>query len=73
MEVTIPIIPGGDDSGVKLNTIAQFVGSVNTDILWHVTQFYLMYNVLDKLRVSVAMAEMVYVVGKRNGFEFMHG
>lgn len=73
VEVITLIIPGEDDSDVKLNVIAQLIESVNAGITWHVIQFYPMCKMFDKLRASVTMTEMAYDVGKRNSFKFIYG
>ncbi len=48
VEVTTLVIPGENDSEKEMKALAQFLHSVNPDIVLHITRFFPCYKMTDK-------------------------
>jgi len=72
VEVTTLIIPGLNDEEQELHDIARFVKSVGPEVPWHVTQFYPIYELLDKPRTPVATLRHAREIGVEEGLRYVY-
>ena len=72
VEVTTLIIPDYNDSEDDLRDIAGFIGSVDTSIPWHVTQFYPTYQLTDKPRTPVKTLRRAREIGFEAGLKYVY-
>lgn len=63
IEVTTLVIPGRNDSLEVLEDIAKFLGSIDKEIVWHLSRFFPMYNVLDKEATPILVLEKAREIG----------
>ena len=72
VEVTTLIIPDYNDSDEDLREIAEFIGSVDTSIPWHVTQFYPTYKLTDKPRTPIKTLQRAREIGFQAGLKYVY-
>ena len=66
IEITTLIIPGLNDNEKELEKIAKFIASVDKKIPWHISRFFPMYKMLDKLVTPIDILEKAYKIGKKH-------
>ena len=72
IEITTLVIPGWNDSDSTLQTIAEFIVSLDRSIPWHVTQFYPTYKLTDKPRTPLSTLKKAYDIGKAAGLKYVY-
>ncbi|MBF0553607.1 MAG: AmmeMemoRadiSam system radical SAM enzyme [Nitrospirae bacterium] len=72
VEVTTLIIPGLNDSGETLKSIAGFIKSVDESIPWHVTSFHPMYKILDRPATPADTLKRAYRIGIDAGLKYVY-
>jgi len=72
VETTTLIIPGLNDGGEELRSIARFVKGVGPEVPWHVTQFYPTYEMLDKARTPVNTLRRARDIGMEEGLRYVY-
>ncbi len=72
VEVTTLVIPGYNDSERELTALAEFLASVSTDIVWHVTGFYPTHRLRDAPPTSSATLEHARELGMAAGLKYVY-
>ncbi|MBN1548367.1 MAG: AmmeMemoRadiSam system radical SAM enzyme [Syntrophaceae bacterium] len=72
VEITTLIIPSHNDSEEFLNWVASFIKSIDSDMPWHVTQFYPTHKLLDQPRTSVKTLRMARKIGLKTGLKYVY-
>ncbi len=72
VEVTTLVIPGLNDSDGELRQIAEFIGSVDPDIPWHVTAFYPTYKMTDRRPTPVSSLRKARKIGLECGLHYVY-
>lgn len=65
IEITTLVIPGLNDSEEELEKIAKFIASVDKNIPWHISRFFPMYRMLDKLTTPLETLKKAEKIGKK--------
>jgi len=58
VEVTTLIIPTLNDSKDELQQIAKFIGDIDKNIPWHISQFYPTYKLTEQPRTPIETLHM---------------
>lgn len=72
VEVTTLIIPSYNDSEDSLNSIIEFIKSVDNSIPWHVTQFYPTFEMLNQPRTPVDTLRRAREMGLKKGLKYVY-
>lgn len=72
VEITTLIIPDYNDSEDFLKFTADFIGSVDKSMPWHVTQFYPTYKLTDKPRTPVSILRKAREIGLKSGLKYVY-
>lgn len=72
IEITTLIIPGENDTKEELKDIAKFIASIDKNIPWHISRFYPMYKMLDKLPTPISKLREAYEIGKEEGLKYVY-
>jgi len=72
VEVTTLIIPTLNDSQDELRQIAQFLRDVDSNIPWHISQFYPTYQMINLPRTSVETLHMAREIGIEAGLHYVY-
>ena len=72
VEVTTLIIPSHNDSEESLNSIIDFIKSVDAAIPWHVSQFYPTFELLDQPRTPVQTLRQARDMGLKKGLKYVY-
>ncbi len=72
VEVTTLIIPAHNDSEKSINSIIDFIRSVDPAIPWHVSQFYPTYQLLDRPRTPVETLKRAREAGLGKGLRYVY-
>ncbi len=72
VEVTTLIIPGYNDSEKSINSIIDFIRSVDPAIPWHVSRFYPTYQLLDRPRTPVETLRRAREAGLGKGLRYVY-
>lgn len=72
VELTTLIIPDYNDSEGFLKFTADFIGSVDKSMPWHVTQFYPTYKLTDKPRTPVSILRKAREIGLKSGLKYVY-
>ena len=72
IEITTLIIPGHNDGSEELKKIAEFIGSINADIPWHVTAFHPTYKFIDIPSTQVKTLRKAVDIGKKAGLKYVY-
>jgi len=73
VEVTTLLIPGLNDDGEELRSLARFLASISPDIPWHVSRFYPSYRLLDVGPTPLASIEKALRIGRDEGLRYVYG
>jgi len=65
VEVTTLLIPGENNSDEELEKIAKFISSVDNEIVWHISRFFPMYKMQDKVATSIEDLQRAEKIGKK--------
>jgi pyruvate formate lyase activating enzyme len=71
-EITTLVVPGDNDSDEELTQIAEFIASVNKNILWHITRFHPDYEMQDKPPTPMETMIKAYEIGKKAGLKYVY-
>ena len=71
-EIVTLVIPNYNDSDKELTNIAEFIGSISTEIPWHVTAFHPDYKMNDRGSTPVATLLKARKKGKQAGLKFVY-
>ena len=71
-EVTTLVIPGANDSDEELRDIAQFLASVDKEIVWHVSAYHDDYKFFGRGRTPVSTLERAVKIGKEAGLLYIY-
>ena len=72
VEITTLVIPQENDSLQELNSIAEFIASIDNDMPWHVTRFHPDYKMRDKNSTSGTILHKAYDIGKKAGLKYVY-
>ncbi|MFH1358440.1 MAG: AmmeMemoRadiSam system radical SAM enzyme [archaeon] len=65
VEVTTLVIPGLNDGLKDLEDIAKFLGSVDKNIIWHLSRFFPMYKMQNHKATPVSVLEEAKKIGEK--------
>ncbi|MGY4884507.1 MAG: AmmeMemoRadiSam system radical SAM enzyme [Nanobdellota archaeon] len=65
IEITTLVVPGENNSPNQFEKIAKFIASVDENIPWHITRFFPMYKMKDKLPTPLEILEKAEKIGKK--------
>jgi len=72
VEVTTLVVPGLNDGGAELASIARFIASVDPDIPWHVSRFHPDYEYTQAPATPVATLRAAAAAGRREGLRHIY-
>ena len=72
VEVVTLVVPGFNDSGEELKSMAAFIAGISRDIPWHVTAFHPDYKMTGPRATQPADLERAYAAGKDAGLRFVY-
>ena len=72
VEVTTLIIPTLNDSQDELRQIAKFLRDVDSNIPWHISQFYPTYQMINLPRTPVETLHMAREIGIKTGLHYVY-
>lgn len=72
IEVTTLLIPGLNDSEEELRQIADFIGSIDVGIPWHVTGFHPSYQLCNLQATTPQSLEMAREIGISSGLQYVY-
>jgi pyruvate formate lyase activating enzyme len=72
VEVTTLIIPTLNDTQSELRKIAEFIAAVDTDIPWHISQFYPTYRLTNLPRTPVETLHHAREIGREAGLHYVY-
>lgn len=72
VEVTTLIIPGLNDGEQELRDIAHYIESIDSNIPWHVSQFYPANKLLDRPRTPLAALRRAREIGMEEGLRYVY-
>lgn len=72
VEVTTLIIPTLNDSQDELRQIAEFLRDVDSNIPWHISQFYPTYQMINLPRTPVETLHMAREIGIETGLHYVY-
>jgi len=72
VEVTTLIIPTLNDSQDELRQIAEFLRDVDSNIPWHISQFYPTYHMTNLPRTPVETLHMAREIGIKTGLYYVY-
>ncbi len=72
IEITTLIIPSYNDSDDFLRWAAEFIKSVDSNIPWHVTQFYPTYHLTDQPRTPIQTLRKAREIGLNAGLQYVY-
>ena len=72
VEVTTLIIPTLNDSQDELRQIAEFLRDVDSNIPWHIAQFYPTYQMINLPRTPVETLHMAREIGIETGLHYVY-
>jgi pyruvate formate lyase activating enzyme len=72
VEVTTLVVPGLNDSDEELAGIAGFVRSVGPEVVWHVSQFYPAWRMLDRPVTPIATLRRAAEIGRKAGLRYVY-
>lgn len=72
VEVTTLIIPSHNDSEESLNSIIEFIKSVDAAVPWHVSQFYPTFELLNQPRTPVQTLRRARDMGLKKGLKYVY-
>jgi len=72
VEVTTLIIPTLNDSQDELRQIAEFLRDVDSNIPWHISQFYPTYQMINLPRTPVETLHMAREIGIETGLDYVY-
>ncbi len=72
VEVTTLIIPTLNDSQDELRQIAEFLRDVDSNIPWHISQFYPTYQIINLPRTPVETLHMAREIGIETGLHYVY-
>jgi pyruvate formate lyase activating enzyme len=72
VEVTTLIIPTLNDSQDELRQIAEFLRDVDSNIPWHISQFYPTYHMTNLPRTPVETLHMAREIGIKTGLHYVY-
>lgn len=72
IEITTLVIPGQNDSDEELTGIARFIGSLSTDIPWHVSRFHPTYKMTDRGITPAGTLTRARDIGRREGLRYVY-
>jgi pyruvate formate lyase activating enzyme len=71
VEVTTLIIPTLNDSKDELQQIAKFIGDIDKNIPWHISQFYPTYKLTEQPRTPIETLHMARKIGIDAGLHYV--
>jgi len=71
VEVTTLVIPTLNDTEDELKRIAEFIKGVDSDIPWHISQFYPTYKLTTQPRTPVETLHMAREIGIKTGLHYV--
>jgi len=72
IEITTLVIPNHNDSEEELRKIARFIADTDSNIPWHVTQFYPTHRLQNQPRTPVKILERARHVGLEEGLKYVY-
>ena len=71
-EVTTLVIPGANDSDEELRDIAQFLASIDREIVWHVSAYHDDYKFFGRGVTPVSTLERAVRIGREAGLVYIY-
>jgi pyruvate formate lyase activating enzyme len=65
VELTTLLIEGENDSDLELEKIAKFIASIDKNIVWHISRFFPMHNMLNTRITGREKLDNAYLIGKK--------
>ena len=72
VEVTTLIIPGYNDDDASLNSISEFIASVDPLVPWHVSRFFPTYRMMDVPATDPGSLLRAQKAGKKAGLKYVY-
>ena len=72
VEVTTLLIPGLNDSDEEIRSIADFLVSIDPNIVWHVSGFRPTYKMVDRPPTSVVRLQSARQIGLESGLHYVY-
>jgi pyruvate formate lyase activating enzyme len=72
VEITTLVIPGLNDSDEEFTAIARFIGTVGSEIPWHISRFYPAYQMLDRSPSGKATVQRARAIGLAEGLRYVY-
>jgi len=72
VEITTLVIPGWNDSDEELESIANFIKSVDPEIPWHVTAFHPTYKMTERPATPISTLNKARKIGLAAGLKFVY-
>ncbi len=71
-EITTLIIPGENDSEKEIREIARFIADIDKSMPWHISRFFPMHRLKNKIPTPRETLETAYKIGKEERLENVH-
>lgn len=72
VEITTLVIPGWNDADDELESIANFIRSVDPEMPWHVTAFHPTYKMTDRPPTPAVTLKKAREIGQASGLKFVY-
>lgn len=72
IEITTLIIPKENESEKELKQIAKFIASIDKNIPWHISRFFPMYKMSDKIPTKISTLKKAKEIGERSGLKHVY-
>jgi len=72
VELTSLIIPGLNDSEEEINAMIDFIHSLDSDIVWHISRFAPSHNMLDRPATPVDTLYSIYENALSRGLKYVY-
>lgn len=65
IELTTLVIPGENDTDSEFEKIAKFIAGIDKNIPWHISRFFPMYKMNDKIATPLETLQRAEKIGKK--------
>ena len=72
VEVTTLVVPGMNDTGQELKSIARFIADTGKEIPWHISRFHPDYKFTEGGPTPSATLEKAESIGKKAGLKYVY-
>lgn len=71
-EVTTLLIPDANDSNEEISDIANFLASIDKDIVWHVSAYHDDYKFVGRGRTPIQTLQRAVDIGRKAGLRYIY-